>query len=59
MLEEFNVVRSFRTLGRWNGEARHFRARIDSLPQGATDVAVLVQPLGLAPIIGAASLPIS
>jgi hypothetical protein len=58
-LEEFNIVRSFRTLGRWDGEARLFQARIDSLPQGATDIAVLVQPVGFAPIIGAATLPLS
>jgi hypothetical protein len=58
LLEEFNIVRSFRTLGRWDGNARLFRTRIDSLPQGATDIAVLVQPPGLAPIIGAATLPL-
>jgi hypothetical protein len=56
-LSQFNVVRSFRTLGRWNGDARRFRVDIDTLPPGATDVAVLVQPLGLAPILGAATLP--
>ncbi len=56
MLEEFNIVRSLRTLGRWNGDARLFRVSIDSLPQGSTDIAVLVQPVGLAPIIGAATL---
>jgi hypothetical protein len=55
-LEESNVVRSFRTLGRWNGDAQLFRAGIATLPPGATDVAVLVQPLGLAPIIGAATV---
>jgi len=55
-LEEFNVVRGFRTLGRWSGDPQLFRAGIDTLPPGATDVAVLVQPLGLAPIIGAATL---
>jgi hypothetical protein len=58
MIEEFNIVRSFRALGRWSGEARAFRERIDSMPEGATDVAVLVQPLGLAPIVGAATLPL-
>jgi len=58
-VEEFNIVRGFRTLGRWAGEARLFRARLDSFPQGATDIAVLVQPLGLAPIIGAATIPLS
>jgi hypothetical protein len=57
-LEEFNIVRSFRTLGRWEGETRQFGARIDSLPAGTTDIAVLVQPIGLAPIIGAATLPL-
>jgi len=56
MLEEFNIVRSLRTLGRWNGDARLFRVSIDSLPQGSTDIAVLVQPVGLAPIIGAATM---
>jgi hypothetical protein len=56
MLEEFNIVRSLRTLGRWNGDARLFRVSIDSLPKGSTDIAVLVQPLGFAPIIGAATL---
>jgi hypothetical protein len=57
-LEEFNIVRSLHTLGRWDGAARQFSTRIDALPPGATDVAVLVQPLGLAPIIGAATLPL-
>ncbi len=57
-LAEFNVVRSLRTLGRWNGDARRFRAGIETLPPGATDVAVLVQPLGLGSILGAATLPL-
>jgi hypothetical protein len=53
-LEEFNIVRSIRTLGSWQGEPRSFGVPISSLPPDATDVAVLVQPLGQAPIIGAA-----
>jgi hypothetical protein len=54
-LQEFNVVRAVRTLGRWEGRAGSFRAQLSSLPRDATDVAVLVQPLGQGPIIGVAS----
>jgi len=54
-IEEFNIVRELRVLGRWDGRPQQFRARVDSLPGDATDVAVLVQRLGQAPIIGAAS----
>jgi hypothetical protein len=54
-LEEFNIVRAMRTLGAWRGEARSFEVPIASLPADATDVAVLVQPYGQAPIIGAAA----
>ncbi len=53
-LEEYNIVRSVRSLGRWAGEKRQYRCPADSLPQEASDVAVIVQPLGQAPIIGAA-----
>ena len=52
-LKEFNIVRDLRTLGRWAGEARQYRTRIGALPADATDVAVLVQAAGQAPIIGA------
>ena len=52
-LEEFNIVRDIRTLGHWKGEPRSFRVPVSSLPPDATDVAVLVQPLGQAPIVGA------
>jgi hypothetical protein len=52
-LEEFNIVRGVRTLGPWKGESLNFRLPIASLPSDATDVAVLVQPFGQAPIIGA------
>jgi len=55
-LEEFNIVRGFRSLGRWSGQKQQYRSRVDSLPPDATDVAVLVQPAGQAPIIGAASI---
>jgi len=54
-LEEFNVVRNLRTLGVWKGQTQSFRVPVASLPSDATDVAVLVQPSGQAPIIGAAA----
>lgn len=54
-LEEFNIVREIRLLGRWNGQAETFRVPRSSLPPDATDVAVLVQLSGQAPIIGAAA----
>jgi hypothetical protein len=57
-LTEINIVRSIRVLGTWNGGATRFEARMDSLPTDATDVAVLVQPGGQGPIIGAASRPL-
>ncbi len=54
-VKEYNIVRAFHSLGRWDGRARQYRSRVDALPVDATDVAVLVQPLGQAPIIGAAA----
>ena len=54
-IKEFNIVRGFRTLGQWSGDAREYRAMIDSLPRDATDVAVLVQTVGQASIVGAAA----
>jgi hypothetical protein len=54
-LEEFNIVRAIHTLGRWEGREQSFEAPLSSLPPDATDVAVLVQPTGQAPIIGAAA----
>lgn len=54
-LEEFNIVRGVRTLGLWTGQAAMFRVLASTLPQDATDVAVLLQPRGQGPIIGAAA----
>lgn len=55
-LKEFNIVRGFHSLGRWAGQKQRYHSRVDSLPRDSTDVAVIVQPLGQAPIIGAATL---
>jgi hypothetical protein len=52
------VVRELRTLGRWQGHEQEYHWRISSLPPEATDAAVVVQGLGQAPIIGAASIPL-
>jgi hypothetical protein len=57
-LKEFNIVREVRSMGRWDGQKQVYRSRVDSLPGDATDVAVLIQPAGQAPIIGAASVAI-
>jgi hypothetical protein len=54
-LEEFNIVRAIGILGPWRGEALSFHVPVSSLPPDATDVAVLVQASGQAPIIGAAA----
>jgi len=54
-LEEFNIVRSIRTLGEWKGAAANYKVSVSSLPSDATDVAVLVQSRGEGPIVGAAA----
>ena len=54
-LREFNVVRSFATLGTWQGEAAVWRVGRKTLPPDAANVAVLVQQLGPGPIVGAVS----
>jgi hypothetical protein len=57
-LEEFNIVRELRTLGGWKGEPKAFRIPVSSLPRDATDVAVLIQPSGQGPMVGAAMQPL-
>jgi hypothetical protein len=57
-LEEFNIVRSIRTLGEWKGAAANYKVSLSSLPSDATDVAVLVQAHGEGPIVGAAAKPL-
>lgn len=54
-LEEFNIVRALHSLGWWKGQVHSFSVAVSSLPSDATDVAVLVQPVGQGPIIGAAA----
>jgi hypothetical protein len=54
-LAEYNIVRAVVPLGRWDGGAQEFRAKLASLPQDTTDVAVLVQSPGQGGIVAAAT----
>ncbi len=54
-LDEYNIVRAVVPLGRWNGGAQEFHAKLTSLPQDVTDVAVLVQSPGQGAVVGAAT----
>jgi len=57
-LEEFNIVRSIRKIGKWSGEAVTFHVPLSAIPRDATDFAVLVQLPDQAQIIGAATRPL-
>jgi hypothetical protein len=54
-LREFNIVRSIRKLGNWQGAGESFSVPLTALTGDATAVAVLVQQRDQGPIIGAAS----
>lgn len=54
-LEEFNIVRSIRKIGKWSGEAVTFHVPLSAIPRDATDFAVLVQLPDQGQIIGAAT----
>jgi hypothetical protein len=54
-LHEFNIVRSLRKLGSWQGEDRTFNVPLTALAADATGVAILVQQSNQGPIVGAAS----
>ena len=54
-LAEYNIVRAVVPLGRWDGGAQEFRAKLASLPHDTTDVAVLVQSPGQGGIVAAAT----
>jgi hypothetical protein len=55
-LQEFNIVRQFRSIGTWSGRAAVFRATVDSFPADASRVAVLLQRDGQGPIAGSAAI---
>jgi len=56
-LREFNIVRGFWRLGNWTGEAQRMHFDTAKLPEGTTNVALLLQTIGPGPIIGAATFP--
>ena len=58
-LQEFNIVRSIKRLGGWNGSSCSFRIALESLPPDATHAAVLLQTQGQGAILGATSVPLS
>ena len=55
-LNEFNIVRQFRSLGVWNGQETVFRVPLDSFPAEASRVAVLLQRAQQGPIAGSATV---
>jgi hypothetical protein len=55
-LHEFNVVRSFKRLGRWNGKPQTMSLPLATFPRDATAVAVLLQRQGQGAIAGAATI---
>jgi hypothetical protein len=55
-LQEFNIVRQFRSIGNWSGHAAVFRTPVDSFPADASRVAILVQREGQGPITGSAAI---
>jgi hypothetical protein len=55
-LQEFNIVRQFRSIGNWSGQAAVFRTPVNSFPGDASRVAVLVQREGQGPIAGSAAI---
>lgn len=55
-LQHFNVVRSFKRLGTWDGKPRRMSAAISNLPKDATGVAVILQRKHQGAIAGAATM---
>ena len=54
-LKEFNVVRSFKKVARWNGTPTQYTVSVASFPSDSTAVAVLLQRSGQGAIAGAAT----
>jgi hypothetical protein len=55
-LKHFNVVRSFKKLGTWNGRPQRMVAPLAELPRDASAVAVILQRKNQGAVAGAASL---
>lgn len=55
-LREFNIVRSFQRLGRWNGKPQRMKVSLASFPREATTAVVLLQRPSQGAIAGAGRL---
>ncbi|MET0659143.1 MAG: DUF1223 domain-containing protein [Steroidobacteraceae bacterium] len=55
-LREFNIVRSFERIGRWDGRPQQMKIALTTLPKDATAVAVLLQRPNQGAIAGASTL---
>ena len=55
-LQEYNIVRQFRSIGTGSGQAAVYKARLDSFPTDATRVAVLLQRARQGPITGSGTI---
>jgi len=56
-LREFNIVRGFWRLGDWVGAAQELHFDTSKLPEGTTDLALLLQTTGPGAMLGATSVP--
>jgi len=55
-LQHYNVVRSFKKLGTWNGKPQRMTASLAGLPREASGVAVILQRKNQGAVTGAAKL---
>lgn len=55
-LKHFNVVRSFKRLGTWNGKPQHMTVPLAGLPRDASAAAVILQRKNQGAVAGAATL---
>jgi hypothetical protein len=53
-LTEYNIVRTLRVLGTWQGQSSRRTVPLSSFPTDATRVALLIQQSGQGPVVGAA-----
>ncbi len=58
-IKEFNIVRALRPLGHWDGTQQHYQLPVKQIPEGSTDVAVLIQLPRQGSIIGAATISVA
>lgn len=59
LLREYNIVRSVRELGQWQGKAASYRSPLAQLPRDVNAVAILVQTADGGAIVGATRLQLT